>query len=69
MTEWSSPLGTSVTLKIDQKSTNGEKIMTPKLRRIIFTKKFSIKQLIAYFRIPQKILKYTFLPLELEDDL
>jgi hypothetical protein len=32
-------------------------------------RKFSIKELIAYFRTPQKILKFTLLPLELQDDL
>jgi len=43
--------------KNQQKRIRGEKFMAPQSKEGHFYKKFLIKQLIAYFRTPQKILK------------
>jgi hypothetical protein len=56
---WSPPLGTPITLKIGKIWLEARKLQS---RRggggVFFCRKFSMKQLIAYFWTPQKALKY-----------
>jgi hypothetical protein len=53
-----------------QKWIRCEKVTAPWNKGVIFTEQFSIKQLVGYFRSPQKkSLNITLLPLELQYDL
>jgi hypothetical protein len=48
----------SIALKIGKNGLKARKLWPPKVVGGCFYKKFSIKQLIAYFQTSQKILKY-----------